>query len=77
MFGLNVSSEIFQNSIRKEVHDILGITNKSYDITVHIGKLQEHYDSVHKLFGCLGNAGLTVNWEKIQARLNLYLMDTS
>ena len=65
-FGTKSASEIFQNIINEQIHDMLGVLNISDDVIV-FGKTQEAHDTaLQAVFRKFSEVGLTLNKTKCE-----------
>lgn len=69
-FGTNSASELFQNVIHDQIHDIPGVINISDDVIVY-GKTQQDHDiALHAVCQRFAEVGLTLNQQKCQFSQN-------
>ena len=67
-FGTNSASEMFQNVISNQIHDIPGALNISDDVIV-FGKTQaEHNIALHEVFRKFSEVNLTLNKRKCELK---------
>ena len=65
-FGTNSASELFQQVIHDQIHDIPGAINISDDVIIY-GKSQEQHDAaLHAVCQRFADIGLTLNRAKCQ-----------
>ena len=65
-FGTNSASEMFQNVISNQIHDISGALNISDDVII-FGKTQAEHDiALHKVFRKFSEVNLTLNKRKCE-----------
>ena len=64
LFGVNATSEIFQNAIATVLHDIPGVRNLSDDIIVFSSNQQEHDTNLKKTLQRLQDVGARLNRQK-------------
>jgi hypothetical protein len=62
MFGMNAVPEIYQNEVRKIMHNIPGIANTSDDLVIHVVTVSKlmHDTRLDTVFKRLANAGRTL-----------------